>query len=364
MTDIPITFGFCASPTDVKEADDQTRYRICIEDAQFGAALGYDSVWVLEHHFSDYYPIPSPLQLLAHIAAKEPALGLGTMVIVNPWHDPLRLAGEIAMLSRLSAGELHLGMGRGQAPMEFEAFGIDVDTTRERLHESVEVLKLALTGEPFSYSGEYVDMGRTVSIRPKPATDRIHLYGAITNPDTASIMAGLGIPPLSNAIHPQDTHRGVLKLWTELVVEQGGNPQTVKPISIHTIVADTDDEADKLAREHIPSFFEAQVRHYAGDFDHYKGLDTYASFAKIHERRMWLTNPDNLDGLIALSAIGSPETVRRRIQEYVDIGFNKFIITTSTPYIPQRLRHEWLSRFAEEVAPYFATQPNALAHSR
>ena len=363
MRDVPITFGFCASPTDVKEADDQTRYRICIEDAQFGAALGYDSVWVLEHHFSDYYPIPSPLQLLSHIAAKEPHLGLGTMVIVNPWHDPLRLAGEIAMLSRLSAGELHLGMGRGQAPMEFEAFGIDVDSTRERLHESVEVLTLALTGEPFSYSGKYVEMGRTVSIRPKPATERINLYGAITNPDTGSIMAGLGIPPLCNAIHPQETHRGVLKAWTDGVVAGGGDPHTVKPISIHTIIADTDAEADKLARAHIPAFFEAQVEHYAGDFENYKHLQTYASFAKLHERRRWLCDPDNLDGMISLSAIGSPQTVTRRIQEYVDIGFNKFIITTSTPYIPQHLRHEWLTRFAEEVVPNFAQVPKAISSS-
>jgi alkanesulfonate monooxygenase SsuD/methylene tetrahydromethanopterin reductase-like flavin-dependent oxidoreductase (luciferase family) len=348
-----VRFGFLASPTDVKGADDETRYRMCIEDALFGASLGYESVWILEHHFSDYYPIPSPLQLLSHIAAKAPTLGLGTMVIVNPWHNPLRLAGEIAMLSRLSAGELHLGMGRGQSPMEFEAFGIDVDSTRERLHESVRVLKLALAGDPFSYSGKYLKMERVVSIRPRPVVERIHLYGAITNPDTASLMAELGIPPLSNGIHPLDVHRGVLKTWSDLVEAVGGDTDTVKPISIHTIIADTDAEADKLAREYLPGLFEAQVEHYRSDVDRYSHLNTYKSFQEIHERRVRLCNPDNLDGMIGLSAIGSPETVRDRIQQYIDIGFNKFIITTSTPYIPQHLRHEWLRRFAEQVAPHF-----------
>lgn len=351
-----IRFGFLASPTDVKDADDQTRYRMCVEDALFGAALGYESVWILEHHFSDYYPIPSPLQLLSHIAAKAPSLGLGTMVIVNPWHNPLRLAGEIAMLSRLSAGELHLGMGRGQAPLEFEAFGIDVDSTRERLHESVEVLQQALSGKPFSYRGKYLQMGRTVSIRPRPATERIHLYGAITNPTTATLMAELGIPPLSNGIHPLDVHRGVLKTWTDAVLAGGGQVETVKPISIHTVIADTDAQADRLAREYLPGLFEAQVEHYRSDVERYNLLKTYKSFSEIHERRVWLSDPDNLDDMIALSAIGTSETVRRRIQEYIDIGFNKFIITTSTPYIPQHLRHEWLTRFAEEVIPHFVSQ--------
>jgi luciferase-like monooxygenase len=69
-----------------------------------GAKLGYDAAWVVEHHFSDYYPTPSPLLLLSHIAARCPGFGLGTAVLVTSWHQPLRMAEEIAMLRLLDVG--------------------------------------------------------------------------------------------------------------------------------------------------------------------------------------------------------------------------------------------------------------------
>ena len=58
-------------------------------------------MWLIEHHFSDYFPTPSPLILASHIAGRFPELSLGTCVVVLPWYEPLRLAGEIAMLSLL-----------------------------------------------------------------------------------------------------------------------------------------------------------------------------------------------------------------------------------------------------------------------
>ena len=108
-----VEFGFMIAASDVEPTPDLDLYRGMIEDARFGYELGFRTVWTPEHHFSSYFPTPSPLMLMSNIAARCPGLGLGTMVLVTPWHNPVRLAGEIAMLSLMSDAPLHLGLGRG-----------------------------------------------------------------------------------------------------------------------------------------------------------------------------------------------------------------------------------------------------------
>ena len=76
-----LAFGFTVGPVMPAEQDgaagDRQRYREMLDDCRFGQALGFGSVWVLEHHFTDYYPSPSPLLFLSHVAAACPGLGLG-----------------------------------------------------------------------------------------------------------------------------------------------------------------------------------------------------------------------------------------------------------------------------------------------
>jgi alkanesulfonate monooxygenase SsuD/methylene tetrahydromethanopterin reductase-like flavin-dependent oxidoreductase (luciferase family) len=352
------TFGVCIGPVDCAGRSDQELYRSFVADAAFALQLGFQGVWALEHHFSDYYPTPSPLLALSHIAGRFPRAELGTMVIVAPWHQPLRLAEEIAMLSLLSEGELHLGLGRGSAASEYEAFGMDLDESRDRFREVVEIVQLGLRGKPFDYDGRYYKVPRTVEIRPRADCSRIHLYGAISSPDSAEIMAQLGLPPFCNALRPMEMHRDVLATWNAATAQAKRPIESTKLLQAHLIMADTDDEAVRLGRAEFPRFFQAQVEHYAADLAQYDHLKTF-EFRKMHEMREFLSNPDNLDEFMSLQLIGSPETVRRRLQAYIDLGFDKFVITTNTPDIAHVRRHQWLARFAREVMPDFVAAPNA-----
>jgi alkanesulfonate monooxygenase SsuD/methylene tetrahydromethanopterin reductase-like flavin-dependent oxidoreductase (luciferase family) len=352
------TFGVCIGPVDSAGRTDQELYRSFVADAAFALQLGFDGVWALEHHFSDYYPTPSPLLALSNIAGRFPRAELGTMVIVAPWHQPLRLAEEIAMLSLLSEGELHLGLGRGSAASEYEAFGMDLDESRDRFREVVEIVQLGLSGKPFDYDGRYYKVPRKVEIRPRADCSRIHLYGAISSPGSAVIMAQLGLPPFCNALRPMQMHRDVLTKWSATKAQTERPIESTKLLQAHLIIADTDDEAVRLGRAELPRFFQAQVEHYAADLADYDHLKTY-EFRKMHEMREFLSDPDNLDEFISLQLIGSPETVRRRLQSYIDLGFNKFVVTTNTPDIPRVPRHLWLARFAREVMPDFAAAASA-----
>ena len=148
-------------------------------------------------------------------------------------------------------------------------------------------------------------------------------------------------------------HGAVLADWRKANAAVGGNNDPILPVQAHLIVADTDAEAERIAREVMPPFFEAQVAHYQADLDRYKHLKNY-DFARIHGVRTHFSDPANIDLFSALQFFGSPKTVRRQIERYAALGFNKFIVTVNTPGIPQKLRHEWLTRFAREVAPEFS----------
>ncbi len=142
-------FGWMMGAVGADGESDASMYRQLLADAELGHALGYDAAWVVEHHFSDYYPTPSPMVLLANIAARCPGFGLGTAVLVTPWHHPVRLAEEIAMLSLLTDGKLRIGLGRGNAPLEYEAFDVPMDEAKDRFEECWDILRLALAGKPF-----------------------------------------------------------------------------------------------------------------------------------------------------------------------------------------------------------------------
>lgn len=83
--------------------------------------LGYDSVWIAEHHFSDYSVIPSPNLLVASLAQKTKKVRIGTLVNVLPFHHPIRLAEEVAVLDVLTQGRFIFGIGRGCSGMSLPA---------------------------------------------------------------------------------------------------------------------------------------------------------------------------------------------------------------------------------------------------
>lgn len=349
-----ISFGACIGAVDFPGADDEAMYRGVTEDVDVISRLGYAGVWALEHHFSNYYPTPSPLMILANVAGRHPHLELGSMVLVAPWYQPVRLAEDIAMLSLMTQGGVHLGLGRGSAAMEYEAFGMDLDESRDRFQECMEIVQLALLGEPFSYQGRFTSVKNQVVLRPAPRRDRITLYGAISTAPSAKIMADLNMPVFCNAFRPLDLHRQVLDDWTATMTA-AGRPTAHLPrlIQGHVIVADTDEEAFAQARQYLPAFFQAQLDHYRTDAATEDATKSY-NIRRMQGERERLTHPENIDGFAALQFIGSPETVRRRVQDYRDLGFDKFVVTTNTPGIPQKLRHHWLTRFAQDVAPDFS----------
>ena len=100
--------------------------------------LGFDSIFALEHHFTGYAMSPAPTQLLAYYAGRTKRVQLGTAVIVLPWHDPVRVAEQIALLDLLCGGRCLFGFGRGAASVEYEGFRIPMEEARPRFVEAAQ----------------------------------------------------------------------------------------------------------------------------------------------------------------------------------------------------------------------------------
>ncbi len=333
---------------------DRALYREAIADAELMHRQGaWDAAWMVEHHFSDYYPQPNPLLFLSHIAAACPGLGLGTAVMVLPWYDPVRFAEDLAMLATLSDGPLHIGMGRGTAKSEYDAFGIPMEEARDRFRECWDFTHRAFQGGAFTYQGVHTRWAQPTALRPQPEPGRVpHFYGAIGSLESAAIMAGLGLPPLCLSSFPDHLLRKILETWAEQARAAGHDPAAARfPLSIKCFVAETDAAAREQALEHLPRFFDLQVRHYQSDDAPWGDIPGYQQFNRMFGNLRKLTDPANLGPYLAQNLVGSPATVARRLRQLMDLGFDYFVVSNATYGVPRAVRHETLRRFAEEVIP-------------
>ena len=117
--------------------------------------LGFESLFLVEHHFTGIGQVSSSLSLLAYLAAKTSTIRLGTGVVVLPWHNPVLVAEQAATLDLLSNGRLDLGVGRGYRKAEFDGFCVPMEEAGERFDEAIEVIRKAWTSTGrFSHHGK------------------------------------------------------------------------------------------------------------------------------------------------------------------------------------------------------------------
>ena len=162
---------------------------------------GLDSAWVSEHHFAEDDYLPSLVPMLAAFAAVTERIELGTGVVLAPFHDPIRLAEDFAVVDQLSGGRVICGLGIGWREEEFRAFDIDVPTRTRRLREIVDILRLSWNEDRFDYSGKLYSY-ESIAVTPKPHRVPPILIGGFV--DDAIRRAGrIGDGYISSRAHPE-----------------------------------------------------------------------------------------------------------------------------------------------------------------
>jgi alkanesulfonate monooxygenase SsuD/methylene tetrahydromethanopterin reductase-like flavin-dependent oxidoreductase (luciferase family) len=133
-------------------------------------ALGYDTLWLAEHHFQHegYECIPNILMLAVHLAHVTKRLKIGCGFNIAPMWHPLRLAEDFATADILTGGRTVFGVGRGYHTREVESLGgpmLDGEANREVFEEGVEIILKAFNEESFSYKGAHYSLPPRVPYR-------------------------------------------------------------------------------------------------------------------------------------------------------------------------------------------------------
>jgi probable F420-dependent oxidoreductase len=149
-------------------AGDSQGYRDYIAYVREAEALGFHSVFIVEHHFTGVGQVSASLNLLTYLAACTQRIRLGTAVVVLPWHNPVLVAEQAATLDLLSDGRLDFGVGKGYRDSEFAGFCIAPDEATERFDEAMDVIRAAWSGaERFSHHGKRWNFDNIV-VEPAP----------------------------------------------------------------------------------------------------------------------------------------------------------------------------------------------------
>ena len=137
--------------------------------------LGFDGAWVPEHHGAEDGYAPSPLVILAAIAARTTRLKLGSAIALAPLYHPVRFAEECAVLDILSNGRLEMAVAIGYRRREAEGYGVDFSKRGALTDEFLEIVRRLWAGETVSFEGKHFNIKNAI-ITPLPISARVPLY--------------------------------------------------------------------------------------------------------------------------------------------------------------------------------------------
>lgn len=334
---------------------DQQIYEEELHLAGLVEPLGFDSYWAIDHHFSPYIMTGGAIQHLTYLAGKTERIDFGTMVIVLPWYDPVVVAEQVSVLDNLLQGRrLTLGLGRGAAKREFDAYRIPMDESRDRFAESLAVLRKALTQEWFSHEGDFYSIPET-TIRPRPRhgqelVDRMRV--AWTSPQTLPIAADAGLGMLMTNQKSWEEYQVDVRVFNARRAEHGWKP--IQPtVVVNTACFETEDEAWDVIRHHSVEAQNSIASHYGWkDVERLKatkGYEQYAQFGELLQRK---SAEEVGEHSARPQAWGTPDQVVEKLLHVQRMtGAEELVMNIRFGAMPVETAERSMRLFATEVLP-------------
>jgi alkanesulfonate monooxygenase SsuD/methylene tetrahydromethanopterin reductase-like flavin-dependent oxidoreductase (luciferase family) len=307
------------------------------------------------------------LQLLTFFAGRTKRIDFGTMVVVLPWHDPIRVAEEASMLDNLLQGrKLHLGFGRGAAKVEFDGFRIEMDSSRERFLDSLAVVRKALSQKRFSHKGPHHTIPE-LSLRPRPRSGAAlldRMYMSWGSPSSVAVAAENGLLPLVIPQKQWETHVREMEDYNRIRLDRGMAPGR-PTVLLAVYVSEDEDEANTIGHQYIHEYADSARRHYQFDnpahlanvkgYDYYN--DTARKWAAEHAAPVRPTGGaspgDAFMKVFTDSHVwGTPKQVIEQIRERMNgVGGGEFVGVFKYGSMPYDKAEKNIRLFAEKVLP-------------
>jgi alkanesulfonate monooxygenase SsuD/methylene tetrahydromethanopterin reductase-like flavin-dependent oxidoreductase (luciferase family) len=313
--------------------------------------LGFDSVWTVEHHFTPYTMVTNPLQLLTYLSGVTKNVDLGSMVVVLPWHNPVRVAEDVAMLDMLLGPDRQImcGVGRGLGRREYDGMNIDQAEARGRFDEGIEILQELLATGRTSFKGEFWQLD-DVHLRPQPERDLSpQLFCAGGTSETTQVIAKHNISPLAVPTTSVETALKGARNFANLRYEAGFAPVHNK-LSLWTYCSDDPAEVEE-AHGWVVDYSDTALRHYelAGThLDNVKGYETYAKNAANVR-----ADPEAFrKNFVQDHPLGNPDEVIAQTRYLAEtFGASEIMFAFKYGNMPIERAERSLQMFAREVLP-------------
>jgi probable F420-dependent oxidoreductase len=212
-----------------------------VVEAQQAEKYGFDSFFVTEHHQEPSGYLPSPLPLLAALAARTSTIRLGTGIAVLPLYHPVRMAEDCAVIDIISKGRLILGVGMGYQDVDFAAYGLRVSERVSLFEEGVEIIKRAWTEEKLSFVGKRYTL-TNISVTPKPVQQpRPPIWVAAVGDEAMKRAGRVGDALLADSFQLPARLKRRVDLYRQTAASRGNRAQVV--LFREGFVARTRDEA-------------------------------------------------------------------------------------------------------------------------
>jgi alkanesulfonate monooxygenase SsuD/methylene tetrahydromethanopterin reductase-like flavin-dependent oxidoreductase (luciferase family) len=313
-------------------------------------ALGYDTAWVAEHHFSNEYGImPDVFTYLGYLAARTRRIRLGTAVVTLPLYDPVRVVENMAFVDILSGGRVTLGLGSGYRPYEFEGFGADFELRRDVQEEAIALILELLHRRRTAHKGTHFHSRIEGEFELFPVSvQQPHppLFMAAGTERSMAYAARHGFGLMLSTLPSFDTLARQIGFFrrhgAEAPAHLARNPAHGKvDVARWVYVAETDAEAKRESAEGI-------VRH----LTHFLGGSTAGYLGNVSEKdRSVRLDYDELAATTLLH--GSPATVTARLRELRDRTGLTSLLLHYPPYYGHERAMRSLRLFAEHVMPEF-----------
>ena len=335
-----------------------------LEQIELADQLGIDEVWLGEHRFSRHGLLSGIWSFLGAVAGRTKNIRIGTAVIVLPLHNPILVAEEVAMLDVISGGRFNFGIGAGYQRQEFEGVGVDIDESRERFHEAVDVMIKAWTEEKLTYHGKFTNVD-DLWVLPKPVQKPYPpLFQAVsTSPASVEFAASRQIQVIAGG--PTDIMGQapqVIQLWRQKMEEHGyEHAHLDPPMSKSIYVAPTMEEAetDPIGLEDFSSRILRSIGSNGApigmpmdkDGNIAKGYEAWANRQNDRDRR------DDLGHAGLPPLRGTPEVVVERLKLVQEAGINHVFGSFGFAGLPHEKVMRSIELFATQVMPHFQEAP-------
>lgn len=323
-------------------------------EAKLADDLGFDYYFTAEHHFSGDFSLSVSQALTCSMLAQQTKrIRFGPMTIILPIADPLRVAEEFTIIDHMSGGRLEIGVGRGVVFHELATYGRRNADGPAIFRENLEFLiKCWTNDENFSWNGVYnqyfdIEMPWKPLQQPHP-----RFWVPTATPDNAKEWGRRGYGVGGFSWLGVDIHKDIFAAYQE-GWEQSGLPveeQRIAYLSSY-IVADTDAEAEKLAKQHFPE--QVELFEYEEGRSYWFG-DTnlkrvYSGLLDLFDQ---LKDVDNVSGPGQMIIHGSPETVAEKMMTLREaFPVNTYFSEFSFGLMPWDTVKHSMELFASEVMP-------------